>query len=332
MTGQFGVTAAIGGGAVLIQAADPHGTSSLQVNTNATQTVTRRPTDPFGNPRGAQPTANQWAGTKGFVGGTKDDTTELTNLGARQYDPIRGRFISPDPILDTADPQQWNGYAYSNNNPVNLSDPSGLRPDGMVGGTSSLLPDGTTETWKPDDHGGWEWARTVYYGAPGRGGALKVEQKINFNAKKPQPANSTPQWIEFVPNATWATIVKTAADLTGVTHAKTCIEGSGMPQAVGCLNTMANLVGWSKSKALERGLEKGLEYALECNSFPAGTLVLLVDGTTKPIEKVTASIASPDDQEFTDLTLTTTQQPGTISERNQTTSDPQGSQVSLYSY
>ncbi|MFE7526947.1 polymorphic toxin-type HINT domain-containing protein [Kitasatospora sp. NPDC057542] len=89
-------------------------------------TVTRRPTDPFGNPRGTQPSTNQWAGTKGFVGGSKDDTTGLTNLGARQYDPVHGRFISPDPILDPANPQQWNGYAYSNNDPINASDPSGL--------------------------------------------------------------------------------------------------------------------------------------------------------------------------------------------------------------
>ncbi|MGA5822743.1 RHS repeat-associated core domain-containing protein [Kitasatospora sp. NPDC094028] len=120
------VTAAIGGGTVLIQAADPHGTNGLQIGTDPAMTVTRRATDPFGNPRGTQPVANQWAGTKGYVGGTRDDTTGLTNLGARQYDPIHGRFINPDPILDPADPQQWNGYAYSDNDPINRSDPSGL--------------------------------------------------------------------------------------------------------------------------------------------------------------------------------------------------------------
>ncbi|MER7757299.1 polymorphic toxin-type HINT domain-containing protein [Kitasatospora sp. NPDC097643] len=120
------VTAPIGGGTVLIQAADPHGTNGVQINTDTAMTVTRRLTDPFGNPRGSQPAASTWAGTKGFVGGLKDDTTGLTSLGARQYDPATGRFISPDPILDPADPQQWNAYAYSNNDPVNLSDPSGL--------------------------------------------------------------------------------------------------------------------------------------------------------------------------------------------------------------
>ncbi|MDY0811215.1 RHS repeat-associated core domain-containing protein, partial [Kitasatospora purpeofusca] len=94
------VTAPIGGGTVVIQASDPHGTNGVQITADGPQSVTRRATDPFGNPRGAQPNASAWAGTKGFVGGSKDDTTGFTNLGARQYDPSTGRFISPDPILD----------------------------------------------------------------------------------------------------------------------------------------------------------------------------------------------------------------------------------------
>ncbi|MEZ0070652.1 RHS repeat-associated protein [Streptacidiphilus sp. MAP12-20] len=87
-------------------------------------TESRRYTDPFGNPRGTTPTT--WAGDKGFVGGTQDATTGLTNLGAREYQPATGRFISADPILDAANsPQQWNGYAYGNNDPVGSSDPTG---------------------------------------------------------------------------------------------------------------------------------------------------------------------------------------------------------------
>ncbi|CAN3984653.1 hypothetical protein KPATCC21470_7381 [Kitasatospora purpeofusca] len=120
------VTAPVGGGNVVIQAADPHGTNGLQIGTGADMSVTRRPTDPFGAPRGTQPAASDWAGSNGFVGGLTDDTTGLTSLGARQYDPATGRFISPDPILDPANPLQWNAYAYSFNDPVNTSDPTGL--------------------------------------------------------------------------------------------------------------------------------------------------------------------------------------------------------------
>ncbi|WP_371501139.1 RHS repeat domain-containing protein [Kitasatospora sp. NBC_00374] len=126
-----GLTFVRQGGKSTYQVNDHHGTAGLALDAT-TLAETRRPTDPFGNPRGTQPAPGTWAGDKGFIGGTKDDTTELTNLGARQYQPTTGRFLNPDPILDPGDPQQWNGYAYSNNNPVNLSDPSGLTSGGST--------------------------------------------------------------------------------------------------------------------------------------------------------------------------------------------------------
>ncbi|MFJ5229290.1 RHS repeat-associated core domain-containing protein [Kitasatospora sp. NPDC088391] len=135
------------------QIGDHHGSGNLALD-GTTLAETRRPADPFGNPRGTQPAT--WAGSHGFVGGTKDDTTGLTNLGARQYAPRTGRFISPDPLLNTGNPQQWNGYAYSGNDPVNQSDPSGLMacrtPDECDGGTQvgmnfpSLMGLSTTAT------------------------------------------------------------------------------------------------------------------------------------------------------------------------------------------
>ncbi|MEV4509336.1 FG-GAP-like repeat-containing protein [Dactylosporangium sp. NPDC049525] len=103
-------------------AADHHGTGQLAIDA-VTQTVIRRKTDPFGNPRGADPT---WPNTQGFVGGTRDNTG-LNHLGAREYEPTTGRFISDDPTTDFADPGQINGYSYATNNPVTNSDPTGLR-------------------------------------------------------------------------------------------------------------------------------------------------------------------------------------------------------------
>lgn len=55
--------------------------------------------------------------------------TGLTLVGARAYDPTLGRFISVDPVQDTGQPQQWNGYSYANNTPVTSSDPTGMIPD-----------------------------------------------------------------------------------------------------------------------------------------------------------------------------------------------------------
>ncbi|MFC4607792.1 polymorphic toxin-type HINT domain-containing protein [Streptomyces maoxianensis] len=104
-------------------AADHHGTNELSVNAT-TGAVSQRRLDPYGVER-AKPTG-PWTSEKGFVGGDIDTQTGLTNVGARQYDPGLGKFISPDPIVDFTQPQQVNGYAYGNNSPVTLSDPSGL--------------------------------------------------------------------------------------------------------------------------------------------------------------------------------------------------------------
>jgi len=65
-------------------------------------------------------------GTKGFLGGTVDSSIGLTQLGAREYDPSQGRFLSADPVMQPVKPQQLNPYGYGNGNPVNQIDASGL--------------------------------------------------------------------------------------------------------------------------------------------------------------------------------------------------------------
>ncbi|WP_329109367.1 polymorphic toxin-type HINT domain-containing protein [Micromonospora sp. NBC_01699] len=112
--------------------ADHHGTNSMTVD-ETTQAIQRRYSTPFGGARGTQPTA--WPDDKGFVGGSKDNSG-LTHLGAREYDPQTGRFISVDPIIDPRDPQQMHGYAYANNAPTTLTDPDGLKPACSADGTS----------------------------------------------------------------------------------------------------------------------------------------------------------------------------------------------------
>ncbi|MGW9131972.1 polymorphic toxin-type HINT domain-containing protein [Streptomyces sp. NPDC055681] len=114
-------------GSISFSLGDHHGTGQLAVD-SADLSISRRSTTPFGSPRGETPA--DWPGTKGFVGGTTDTSTGLTHLGAREYDASTGRFISVDPIMDPASPQQINGYAYANHSPVTGSDPTGLYCDG----------------------------------------------------------------------------------------------------------------------------------------------------------------------------------------------------------
>ncbi|MDW5328921.1 RHS repeat-associated core domain-containing protein [Plantactinospora sp. KLBMP9567] len=102
---------------------DHQGTQQIAV-VAGDQTVIRRRQTPYGEPRGA---ATNWPNPKGFVSGDRDPTG-LTHLGAREYDPAIGMFLSADPVHDLADPQQWNAYSYATNSPVTLSDADGLRP------------------------------------------------------------------------------------------------------------------------------------------------------------------------------------------------------------
>ncbi|MGW6403949.1 RHS repeat-associated core domain-containing protein [Streptomyces sp. NPDC055134] len=104
-------------------AADHHGTSSLSLDAT-TYAITKRYTSPFGESRGTKPTA--WPDDKFFLGKPADSATGLTHVGAREYDPGIGQFISVDPLLALDQHQSLNGYAYANNTPVTSSDPSGM--------------------------------------------------------------------------------------------------------------------------------------------------------------------------------------------------------------
>jgi len=56
-------------------------------------------------------------------------STGLYYLNARYYNPAIGRFLSEDPIGPTpGNVLSYNEYAYAENNPVLLSDPSGMIP------------------------------------------------------------------------------------------------------------------------------------------------------------------------------------------------------------
>lgn len=70
----------------------------------------------------------------------------LTNMNARLYDPVLGRFLSPDPYVQMPDfSQSFNRYAYAHNNPLKFTDPSGETPllaaiilGAVIGGMANL--------------------------------------------------------------------------------------------------------------------------------------------------------------------------------------------------
>ena len=62
-----------------------------------------------------------------FTGKERDSESGLDNFGARYDSSSMGRFMSPDPLGGhQEDPQTLNKYVYARNNPLNLTDPTGL--------------------------------------------------------------------------------------------------------------------------------------------------------------------------------------------------------------
>jgi RHS repeat-associated protein len=117
------VAARTGSSSLAYLAGDQQGTKTVAID-SATLAVTDRYYDPYGNPRGTT-TSGFPAGTKGFVGGNNDTATGLTDLGAREYQPGTGSFVSADPLLKPYDPQDLDPYAYAEGNPATYSDPTG---------------------------------------------------------------------------------------------------------------------------------------------------------------------------------------------------------------
>ncbi|MCX4964401.1 polymorphic toxin-type HINT domain-containing protein [Streptomyces sp. NBC_00654] len=319
---------------------DHHGTSTTQVSADAAQTVTRRQSTIFGAPRGSQPTT--WAGDKGFVGGTKDPDTELTHLGAREYDPASGRFISVDPILDLADPQQAHGYTYANNNPVSFSDPSGLRPDGPVGGNDYNDVRSTTDGsnngkagsgWFRDSQGGWSYRHQQYW--PGHlGSKVSGVTTVSYSWSSRVRAKGKPVSGYVIPHpkvapknfyTKWVAPIAVSVLLPDVQAWQDC-GGGDLSQCGWSATDLPLLKPLKAIKGAKKAVDAASTAAKKCHSFLPGTRVLLADGTSKKIEdvekgdvvlatdpdtgetrskEVIETILTKDDKDFTELNVTT---------------------------
>ncbi len=296
--------------------ADAHGTAQIAVDP-ATLAPTRRRTMPYGEPRGVQP---PWNNDKVFVGGTADPTA-LTHLGAREYDPTIGRFISVDAVRDLQNPQQWHGYAYAGNNPTTSSDPSGLYfVEGNNGEGQHTIANGGGSAgaamvagqlrgfplWARIDNStlGGEVANPItvrqQVNLQFNGGADNLELEFsNLNQFQQRdvlayvwcynnPA-ACKKYLDEQEHAQLSAIGSFLWELTGIPDAIDCVHGS----VSGCVWTIVGFVPFGKLKGVAEGAGAGadlLEIATKTErafcSFSGDTRVLMADGTTKPIAEV----------------------------------------------
>ncbi|MFD5321353.1 polymorphic toxin-type HINT domain-containing protein [Streptomyces sp. NPDC127098] len=282
--------------------ADHLGTGQVAVDAY-TLDVAHRRNLPFGGIRGPDPFF--WAGTRGYVGGTTAPSTGLTHLGAREYDPALGRFVSVDPLMDLTDPQQIHGYAYANNNPVTFSDPTGLILDTCWNGGYSCNFDGRGNITGVKKNG-----------VPGIVQALptpRTDSQVSYASNQqgqtqracarelcgsPGPVYASPRIPEPEPapvvqdsSSWWEIGLDIAGDVTGYNDLKDCVGRDWV--ACGMLVASVATGGSGRGVILAAryadeavDAARYVDDAASCarHSFLAGTDVLMADGSRRNIE------------------------------------------------
>lgn len=131
---------------------------------------------------------------RGFTGHEHYDILKIINANARLYDPVIGRFFSPDPFVQAPDfTQGFNRYSYCMNNPVMFSDPDGEIFGTVFGFLSDLIDNVFVRTFKSEQwdwtqtQNGWEIDKSIFYTDPNKStGARAWEVASRLTWQLPQ--------------------------------------------------------------------------------------------------------------------------------------------------
>jgi RHS repeat-associated protein len=116
---------------------------------------------PYGEERWRWPQEGTFPTEYRFTGQRIQSGLGLYFMGARQYDPALGRWISADTLVpDPANPQSFNRYAYVRNSPLRFVDPTGYYEEDQIqqylaatyGETQAAA---IWEAWQADPY--WLW-------------------------------------------------------------------------------------------------------------------------------------------------------------------------------
>lgn len=108
-----------------------------------------------------------------------DADTGLYYYGARYYDPQLARFIQPDTVVPNGGGSQaLNRYAYSFNNPLNYTDPSGHYP--QMSFSISFGQSGSGVSWGGGYGSEWVWTYNTKMISP-----AELDKQIEAAQKKP---------------------------------------------------------------------------------------------------------------------------------------------------
>ncbi|MFG2937130.1 polymorphic toxin-type HINT domain-containing protein [Streptomyces sp. NPDC048282] len=262
-------------------AADQHGTNSLYLDYTA-QTPTWRQFDPYGNVRG---TTTTWADNRTFLNKTTDTTTGLTDVGAREYDPVLGRFISLDPVFEATSPQELGGYTYAGDNPVSESDPTGLFCDGCDSGgnNDSVWHEGKKSGPGCTTEGCYEKRHGKYVAVSGSAASYAPAKTSNSTTT----GSSTAQGCVYAMGMNYGCQAQSASK-TVIPKVVDCAAGNtlcGVRNNLFAFGMMSGMTGGSMGDFGAVFGRLGSDDEMMC-SFAPSTRVLMGDGKTKLISKI----------------------------------------------
>ena len=114
---------------------------------------------------------------RGYTGHEHLPEFGLINMNGRMYDPVLGRFLSPDNYVQAPDmSQNFNRFSYCLNNPLKYTDPSGeILPLLLLTYAGAAIIGGGLNVWS-----NWEnivkdpWSSVGYFASGAAGGAVSV--------------------------------------------------------------------------------------------------------------------------------------------------------------
>ncbi|OAV63959.1 Cell wall-associated polypeptide CWBP200 [Bacteroidales bacterium Barb6XT] len=99
--------------------------SIIAIADSSGRVVERRTYDPWGRMTREAADSALCITARGYTSHEHIDEIGLINMNARLYDPLIGRFFSPDPKMMDGESQALNRYSYAMNNPFAYTDPGG---------------------------------------------------------------------------------------------------------------------------------------------------------------------------------------------------------------
>ncbi len=213
VTATFSQTAGNANNTIHYQLHDWLGTRRMQTDSNGNPEMTC-----VSGPFGDMPVPCVGLSNKQFTGKERDTESGLDYFGARYCGSNMGRFMSPDPFLNSghpSDPQTWNRYTYALNNPLKIVGPTGLYnlsagclQDATCAANAKLLRDGLAALNKALDD-------PKVAGALGEAAVVRLSQGLAAMGTENDGNNVG---VNFAPISGTAAATTDASDAGGTGH------------------------------------------------------------------------------------------------------------------